>query len=542
MQRIRPDLLGFVFHLSWMYLLLYSDAVVSSRSSNLVAVSDPAYLTSAGALMVMLVFGIARTRRFMRICEKPVCAIGAPAAMAVGTALYCMIQFQPSVPLMFAGGVLTGVGSAMMAARWASVFGGASSRTVVENLPTLLAIIVVICASVRFLPREACLALVVLMPVFSGWTLQFARRYQRAMAQADGGRTSHGKGERRNAELVFPKPLAREGSKLPIIGEVVLVALMGFSSSMMPAIAAVGFDNTMLFYIISGALVLAFAAIFIARFDRSGLFMLFVVPVLVIVVALLPLVGSGMRGFGSALQPAGNIAFELVLLHGTVLLARLIDESPARMFMIGRLTLTVFDLLGAYLGGVLLASAASEVVAQTAGILLFCACELVLAALIVAFLTTSRVLNVAAADGEEGSDADAAAEGVVPNCAACAGAARGVCVGSARDAGVGPAQGAHVELAVTAFDADPVAEALSAEVDQAELAADRFGLSARERDVLRLLAEGRTSARIQEELCIAAGTVNYHTRNIYSKMGVHSRQELIDLVHEQEADSVSSAV
>lgn len=118
----------------------------------------------------------------------------------------------------------------------------------------------------------------------------------------------------------------------------------------------------------------------------------------------------------------------------------------------------------------------------------------------------------------------------------------GVCVGSARDAGVGPARGAHVELAVAAFDADPVAEALSAEVDQAELAADRFGLSARERDVLRLLAEGRTSARIQEELCIAAGTVNYHTRNIYSKMGVHSRQELIDLVHEQEADSVSSAV
>ena len=535
MQRIRPDLLGFVFHLSWMYLLLYSNAVVSSRSSNLVAVSDPAYLTSAGALMVMLFFGIARTRRFMSLCESTVCAVGAPAAMAVGTAFYCMIQFQPSVPLMFAGGVLTGVGSAMMAARWASVFGGASSRTVVENLPTLLAIIVVICASVRFLPREACLALVVIMPVLSGWTLQFARRYQRAISDAGGDGSSHRKGERRSANLVFPKPLAKEGSKLPIVGEVVLVALMGFSSSMMPAIAAVGFDNTMLFYVISGALVLAFAAIFIARFDRGGLFMLFVVPSLVIVVALLPLVGSGMRGFGDALQPAGNIAFELVLLHGTVLLARLIDESPAKMFMIGRLTLTIFDLLGAYLGGVLLASAASEIVAQTAGILLFCACELVLAALIVAFLTTSRVAHVADEAGEEGSDANRVAVEGAPRCAACAGAVRDACAGATRDT--------RVEFAVTALDAVPVSEEASpVEVDRAELAADRFGLSARERDVLRLLAEGRTSARIQEELCIAAGTVNYHTRNIYSKMGVHSRQELIDLVQAQAPDSASSAV
>jgi DNA-binding CsgD family transcriptional regulator len=57
-----------------------------------------------------------------------------------------------------------------------------------------------------------------------------------------------------------------------------------------------------------------------------------------------------------------------------------------------------------------------------------------------------------------------------------------------------------------------------------------FGLSEREGDVLVLVAEGRSSARIQEDLSIAAGTVNYHTRNIYAKLGVHSRQEVIDLV------------
>ncbi len=65
--------------------------------------------------------------------------------------------------------------------------------------------------------------------------------------------------------------------------------------------------------------------------------------------------------------------------------------------------------------------------------------------------------------------------------------------------------------------------------------ADRFALSERERDVFVLLAEGRSAARIQEDLCIAAGTVNYHTRNIFQKLGVHSRQEIIDLVHDEAA-------
>ena len=58
---------------------------------------------------------------------------------------------------------------------------------------------------------------------------------------------------------------------------------------------------------------------------------------------------------------------------------------------------------------------------------------------------------------------------------------------------------------------------------------EQFSLSDREQEVLVLIAEGRSSARIQEDLSIAAGTVNYHTRNIYAKLGVHSRQEIIDM-------------
>ena len=49
------------------------------------------------------------------------------------------------------------------------------------------------------------------------------------------------------------------------------------------------------------------------------------------------------------------------------------------------------------------------------------------------------------------------------------------------------------------------------------------GLTPRERDVLRLLAQGLTSAQIAEQLVIGVVTVNFHVRSIYSKLGVSSR-------------------
>jgi predicted ATPase/DNA-binding CsgD family transcriptional regulator len=49
------------------------------------------------------------------------------------------------------------------------------------------------------------------------------------------------------------------------------------------------------------------------------------------------------------------------------------------------------------------------------------------------------------------------------------------------------------------------------------------GLTTREVDVLRLLAQGLTSAQIAEQLVIGLVTVNSHVRSIYNKLGVSSR-------------------
>ncbi len=51
-------------------------------------------------------------------------------------------------------------------------------------------------------------------------------------------------------------------------------------------------------------------------------------------------------------------------------------------------------------------------------------------------------------------------------------------------------------------------------------------LGRRERDVLTLLAEGKTSQQIGEKLHIATGTVDVHRRNIMRKLGLHTVAEL----------------
>jgi len=62
-------------------------------------------------------------------------------------------------------------------------------------------------------------------------------------------------------------------------------------------------------------------------------------------------------------------------------------------------------------------------------------------------------------------------------------------------------------------------------VDTAEDAADRLGLTRREREVLRLLADGRSNRQIGEQLFMAESTAGVHVSNILSKLGVSRRHE-----------------
>ncbi len=60
--------------------------------------------------------------------------------------------------------------------------------------------------------------------------------------------------------------------------------------------------------------------------------------------------------------------------------------------------------------------------------------------------------------------------------------------------------------------------------------ATRYSLTAREQDVLVWLAVGRTAGHIANNLSISKNTAVSHIRSIYQKTGVHSQQELMDLI------------
>ena len=59
---------------------------------------------------------------------------------------------------------------------------------------------------------------------------------------------------------------------------------------------------------------------------------------------------------------------------------------------------------------------------------------------------------------------------------------------------------------------------------------ERYGLTNREAEVLMLLAEGRSSSYIAGELVLSENTVRSYVKNIYQKLDVHSKQDVIDFV------------
>lgn len=59
-----------------------------------------------------------------------------------------------------------------------------------------------------------------------------------------------------------------------------------------------------------------------------------------------------------------------------------------------------------------------------------------------------------------------------------------------------------------------------------------FNLSAREAEVVNQIVRGKTAACIAEELFVSLNTINTHTRRIYTKLGIHKKDELVKLVEQ----------
>lgn len=60
---------------------------------------------------------------------------------------------------------------------------------------------------------------------------------------------------------------------------------------------------------------------------------------------------------------------------------------------------------------------------------------------------------------------------------------------------------------------------------------DAYGLSMRETEVMELIARGNSMASIADRLVISENTVRTHAKHIYTKLDIHKRQELLDMLN-----------
>ncbi|MBR2890262.1 MAG: hypothetical protein IKC09_08325 [Oscillospiraceae bacterium] len=81
-----------------------------------------------------------------------------------------------------------------------------------------------------------------------------------------------------------------------------------------------------------------------------------------------------------------------------------------------------------------------------------------------------------------------------------------------------------------AAEPEPVAEEPVAEESPVErvlrLSNLQESLTPREREILELMARGKKRKEIAEDLCLSENTIKTHTRTLYSKLGIGSREEL----------------
>ena len=75
----------------------------------------------------------------------------------------------------------------------------------------------------------------------------------------------------------------------------------------------------------------------------------------------------------------------------------------------------------------------------------------------------------------------------------------------------------------------PSFRADAAKLDDLARLAAQHGLTERERQTCSLLAQGCSTIEVADALGVSENTAKTHMKRLYKKLGVHSKQDIIDL-------------
>lgn len=455
-DRRRLDLLGFVFHLSWMYLFLYDQAPANwfrplSTSENQVLDTGLSfmYICSTTCLAATLAVFFFAERRILRRTDNRALRAIAPMLAAAGTAAYCLPLAFPIIdviPIALASGVLTGIGSGVLAARWAHAFGAAGPAAIIESLPTMIAAILTICVTAPYLPRALGLIVVIALPLLSG---HFATRAARSASFADVN----------SAGIEAIQQADRSPNRYLAIAAcaAVMGAIIGFINRQPAGTPTAGYLPA--FDLSVTVAVLALSALHLHRTRPQQFTVSFAVPTVFAVCVFVLSMQVSQRTWLESFLPIGSICLELLFFSMLILASHRLKLSAVRVFTLGRICYAAASIGGALLSA-RLALGGESMATQMSSFVLFAGIEIVGIAAIAAIMLARPAKHTVAAEVDE--------------------------------------QGEENEQTPYAEQTTPEPARVARFKDRLAAFADSHGLSARETDVLEQIVQGRTAARIQK--------------------------------------------
>lgn len=500
--------LGYMLNRTWITTTFFSVVLFQRYATETMAgTANEVYRSSVMALALFLMAFAALHRPVMALGQRRTFDYLGPALIGVGVALLVpsLAHGQAVDPgPLWASALFTGAGSALVLLALGRRFVGVDVRTCTVDVlwatvgSALLSLVIV------YLPFAVALVVEALLPF-----LCVAALHQVPHAGQEGleGRSSLG-------ETISPKMLAKLVACAGVLG-----IMTGITRDLYLGSGSATLDQT--FQMVNSAVPLVAALVLLGgiagarRVDVETLYRP-TVFVCTVAFALMPLTGGDIA-VPFAVVSAGYTLFEVLVWVILSEVASRFQFTSVQVFGFGR----AIVLLTGVIAGALIAGLLMRLQPGPALYSAVAAVAIVSISFLRTYVLTSSDLSVFDETEVDAESVEAAAQGEADPRARTGAESRAGTAGQ-------PGKAAKPGEKKVPFQR------------KCAIIGDYYGLTRRETDVFRLLAAGRNSTRIQEELMISAGTVNTHSHHVFQKLDVHSQQEVIDLFQHADLDAMQA--
>ncbi|WP_251178676.1 response regulator transcription factor [Adlercreutzia agrestimuris] len=469
--------LGMGVYLAWIYSVQFGSTTSPSPIPG--ATVEPLFLISNFMNALALIICALNARRIMAHPRRTIIPWVAGVFMCVGTLLMALpstflaeahMMDQLIVIASVGGSVLTGLGLAAIILLWSEFYAALPMRQVALYYSSSFLLAVVLHLLIMALNPQVALFITAALPMISaGCFVASMNMIKLQLTTADEAK--------RNEASAIADALDRDSQQkwsFPV-RPMLLMAAYSFTMNFCRTTGGVLNDLTMLGVAFAALIVLVFALFFFERFDVRYLFRI-ALPLMVAGALLQPFVQGGGLLVAGIMLNMSHASFVILTMIVLSTICSRYGVLAIWLFGLTRAARVIASVLGSYCG------TSAWAVLDESGILLLTNIVVIVLVAFSMFLLNETDLETTW--------------------------------------GITPVKTRHETATYR--------ESLSGRCAQV---ARLHGLTLREEEILALLAQGKSTPRIQQELCISNGTAKSHIRHIYAKLNVHSRDEVIQLVN-----------